>query len=112
MALVDLGPLTYSALLTEVYHNSAALGDFANAKANFRRYLKKPGSSNNVAMVLGWQTCKTYMFGKLSILCAISLLIGVVVGMVCHDANFGTALGGGLFALLGTVATLLTLLYE
>ena len=55
MAFADLGSLTYSALLTEVYHNSGELGDLANSKAILGRYVKKQSSSNNVAMVLGWQ---------------------------------------------------------
>ena len=106
---MDLGPLAYNALLTEAYHNAAILGDLADAKEIFRRYLKKSGGANNVAMVLGWQTCKTYMYVNLASMCAISLLTGVVVGVICRDANFGAAIGGGLFALLGIVATLLAL---
>jgi hypothetical protein len=114
VALVDLGPLTYCALFTEVYRNPATLADFANAKAKaiFERHLKKSGSSNNIAVVVGWKTCKNYMAINFLVLCAISLLIGVMVGVLCHDANLGAALGGGLFALLGTVATLLALLWK
>ena len=52
------------------------------------------------------------MFVSMSILCAISLLIGVVVGVVCRNANIGATIGAGLFALFGVVTTLLAMVFK
>ena len=109
MTYVELTTPAYCPILTKAYHSPQALGDMEDTSGIFTRYAKKPSNVPQVTLVVGWRPRKEYMVLSMSAFCVLSLLVGIVVGVIGRDAGLGATIGGGMFALLSVVVGLLVL---
>jgi uncharacterized membrane protein YkgB len=58
-------------------------------------------------MVIAWKINKKYTVGCILFACALSIGLGVIVGLVCHDAGLGVGVGSAAAAILAVVAFIL-----
>ncbi|KAK5448100.1 hypothetical protein LTS15_009124 [Exophiala xenobiotica] len=99
---VDVGPLTYDPLLTAALHGRFHFhkdADFVTSNLRF--------AQDNKAMVIAWKINKKYTVGCILFACALSIGLGVIVGLVCHDAGLGVGVGSAAAAILAVVAFIL-----
>lgn len=98
---VDVGPLEYNPLLTAAFHNRIVLkgNDFIGQKDRFAQPDK--------AIVISWKVNKKYVTGFILVLCALTVGLGILIGMLCHNAGLGIGVSGGLASVLSVLAFVL-----
>jgi hypothetical protein len=94
--------MTYEPILTAAWHGRVLLDrntDFAAINMRF--------SQNDRALVIEWKTRKKYTMAWILTSCGLSIALGVMVGLACHDAGLGVAVGAGAAAVVGVVSPVL-----
>ena len=75
----------------------------------FGRLQLKPSPASNITIVVGWKRRKVYMLVVLGALSTACLLVGSIVGLIFHNAELGTTVGGSVAAIPAVILAIMAL---
>jgi hypothetical protein len=109
--LVHINNFQPNELLTQALRHPeilAASTDFVTTHKQYaRRQDRSITSAPQRALVVGWETDRAALVCMIGFVTLLSVVAGVLVGFLAHDASLGIAASGGLAAVLSCVEVLL-----
>ena len=107
VGITDLKP---NSILTEAFHHPALFAASQDFVSSNRRYQVRPGANFDdptCALVVGWTTRKDYLVYFIGAVVLLSVVFGVLVGLLTRSASLGLTVSSGFGTVISCIEALL-----